>query len=87
MTKKEKLYKFDPDWLDQLTPKQAQLIRELIKEYQATIHQQARLEREKWFKWLNHYAMGQPAMNIINNHSQLSQVFIIPIKDLKEALR
>ena len=65
MTKKEKLYKFDPDWLDQLTPKQAQLIRE----------------------WLNHYAMGQPAMNIINNHSQLSQVFIIPIKDLKEALR
>ena len=41
-------------------------------------------ERDRWLKWLNHYAMGQPAMNIINNHSIYSQVFIIPIEDLRE---
>ena len=46
----------------------------------ATISQ----ERKRWFKWLNHYAMGQPEMNIINNHSIYSQVFIIPIEDLRE---
>ena len=30
---KQKLYKFDPDWIDQMSPKQARLVRELIKEY------------------------------------------------------
>ena len=46
-----------------------------------------RQERKKWFKWLNHYAVGQPSesVSVVDNHVHWCQVFSIPLKDLKEA--